>query len=234
MRKYFIIVLLLAGCDQCDNVPLTPDVCRSIRGQIESVSLSAGRDFVASNKLIATSLNMVSNRDEKARLLKEWEDHLYAMTLTAGDDTAKNAVRLVREAVRGCILDTMYMWGLSIVDQWEARIRLLEWMQRQIQMSRPESYVPGCRSSREQWALYEDAVRWYENTVELFEFEFDKAFGKTNRTESDRIRNRLEQTIGRSLRDASKITRLGCYERLAKKKIEQEKRGKGSRPVNTK
>lgn len=222
---YVIVSLSVLGCSQQAAVEDDKGLVSAARERVEALTELPGGKIVASGAEILGLLSSITNVTIRLQLIKEWEQALYSRSASSLAPTGKGAEsRYVREAVGRGVLNALRDSGCTDRDVWDVKFRLLNWMRSRVAELRPKTYDPVSKENRESWGDYETAVLTYENTVEQFELDMNDSGRWHGESQEMEIRREFSKLIGRRVRGKNEIKRLGLYSRLAREKIDNEKK----------
>ena len=212
-----LLVSLVCGCNDCQS-SLVAEQGLDVRRQLDSMLLT--ESSIRSMCGVRTNLMAVSDASARKELLSLWERKLLDIDMTSAKEEERPRLCVaVASVYRDHLIWAMQDLGFDSSAVWNARLRLLSWLDEKIQgidhaiatCSQNSSSLPFRRFVHDYRYLVERReclVESYE--MLLSEWKVRRPDEMQAQTEAAR---RLSEMIGRTVREKRDIRRLGVFAR---------------------
>lgn len=212
----------------CSERPKTPPECAEsrVRQMINGLSCASERSVRKSVEIV-TNLATVADNEKCITLVREWKSVLMQIRWSPWDGLEwPLPFETVVNVCRNSIPHALDELGCSPEEQWSARLDAFQWAKEQMTMCEDFAHEKICNEEElaDRWKAYENVVLWYERLA--VDYERDAVWRldpKMSAECKDAVLRRIEQLLGRRVRDKREVKLDDAAYRALRKKIASER-----------
>lgn len=212
----------------CSERPKTPPECAEsrVRQMINGLSCASERSVRKSVEIV-TNLATVADNEKCITLVREWKSVLMQIRWSPWDGLEwPLPFETVVNVCRNSIPHALDELGCSPEEQWNARLDAFQWAKEQMTMCEDFAHEKICNEEElaDRWKAYENVVLWYERLA--VDYERDAVWRldpKMSAECKDAILRRIEQLLGRRVRDKREVKLDDAAYKALRKKIASER-----------